>query len=442
MIEIAKYRDLDHTHVSIGRTTQAYNGDCIDSVKLLALKKDCLNFCQIFFTLKPMSVVVTGIGLQSCLGKRQQSWQNLLMGKTGIKDYQPFSSFPSLPLGLITNFPSCVSQLLHQTVTEALNDAQLTPPLPDCGVVVGSSRGYQARWENWAKSIKENNFDAKVDGSWLETFPHQPALYCARQVGAKGTVLAPMAACATGIWAIAQGVELIEQGRCQRVIAGAVEAPITPLTLAGFQQMGALAKTGCYPFDDEREGLVLGEGSAILVLESAEVAHGRNARIYGEILGFGLTCDGDHVSAPAKDNQMAVLAIQQCLERSGLNCTEIDYIHAHGTGTRLNDQREAQLITEIFGQTVAVSSTKGATGHTLGASAAIGVALSLMALQSQRLPPCVGLKKTDFLLNFVKNAMYCPIKTALCLGFGFGGQNAAVTVGAPSVIKEQIEAFF
>jgi 3-oxoacyl-[acyl-carrier-protein] synthase II len=157
-----------------------------------------------------------------------------------------------------------------------------------------------------------------------------------------------MAACATGIWAIAQGFELIQTGQCQRVIAGAVEAPITPLTLAGFDRMGALASTGSYPFDRNREGLVLGEGGAVLVLESAQLAKQRSASVYGQLLGFGLTCDAHNVSSPAPGGKSAIAAVKQCLERSHLSPTDINYIHAHGTSTQLNDQNEAQLIQCLF----------------------------------------------------------------------------------------------
>jgi 3-oxoacyl-[acyl-carrier-protein] synthase II len=241
-----------------------------------------------------------------------------------------------------------------------------------------------------------------------------------------------MAACATGVWAIAQGFELIQTGRCQRVIAGAVEAPITPLTLIGFDKMGALAKTGAYPFDKRREGLVLGEGAAVLVLESADLALSRNAPVYGKVLGFGLTSDAYHVSAPAPERKSVISAVKQCLARSHLSPSDIQYIHAHGTGTQLNDQNEAQLIQRMFTQGVAVSSTKGATGHTLGASGALGAAFCLKALKHQLLPPTVGLNEPDFELDLVKTPRCARIQQMLCLSFGFGGQNAVLALAQAS----------
>ncbi|NJP11036.1 MAG: beta-ketoacyl-ACP synthase, partial [Leptolyngbyaceae cyanobacterium RU_5_1] len=197
----------------------------------------------------------------------------------------------------------------------------------------------------------------------------------------------------------------------------------------GLRKWGALARTGAYPFDRDREGLVLGEGGAVLVLESETLARQRSAKGYGQILGFGLTADGYHVSAPELKSRAAIAAVQQCLSRSGLTPSDIHYIHAHGTATQLNDRNEAQLIQQLFPDSVPVSSTKGATGHTLGASGALGVAFCLLALKHQLLPPTIGLKQPDVDLDFVRSTRPAAIRHALCLSFGFGGQNAAIALG-------------
>lgn len=372
---------------------------------------------------------MTGIGLVSALGGLKSSWCRLLQGESGIKQQQPFSELPSRPLALVGEVPTDLAQLTALVVADAVQDAGLGLPLPECGVVIGSSRSCQGSWEQLARQ----RFDPAVEGmvaleSWLDLLPHQGAIATAHQIGASGPVLAPMAACATGIWAIAQGVELIRTGQCQRVLAGAVEAPITPLTMAGFAQMGALAHTGCYPFDQDREGLVLGEAAAVFVLESVELAASRSAFIYGKILGFGLTCDAFNAISPNPGRDCGLTAIKHCLERSQLKAKEIDYIHAHGTSTQLNDQNEAQLIEQLFGSGVAVSSTKGATGHSLGASGALGAAFCLMALHEQHLPPCVGLKKSAFDLDLVKVRRQQAIENVLCFSFGFGGQNAVLAL--------------
>lgn len=378
----------------------------------------------------PVEVVVTGIGLISALGRLETSWQRLLNGESGIQPRQPFPDLPFYPLALIGQAVTSLDKLTQQVVADALQDAGLTRPIPDCGVVIGSSRSCQASWERLARQryLTQGSVSADLE-HWLDTLPNRAAIATARQVGSHGPVLAPMAACATGIWAIAQGFELIQTGQCQRVIAGAVEAPITPLTLAGFDKMTALAHSGSHPFDRHREGLVLGEGAAVLVLESAELARQRTAFVYGQVLGFGLTCDAYHLSAPAPECYSALAAVKQCLKHSNLSPTDINYIHAHGTSTQLNDQNEAQLIQHLFPQGVPVSSSKGATGHTLGASGALGAAFCLMALQHQLLPPCVGLSEPEFDLDLVTAPRRGEVCQVLCFSFGFGGQNAVMALG-------------
>lgn len=357
------------------------------------------------------------MGLLTSLGSLRQSWQSLMVGKSGIKLWQPFPELPSYPVGAIASQPTNTQSLTEPIVAEAIADAKLEIPLPECAVVIGSSRGCQANWERGDTS------------NWLSTLPQQPGLAAARYLHTFAPVLAPTAACATGILAIARGYELIATGQCQRAIVGAVEAPITKLTLAAFERMGALATTGCYPFDRQREGLALGEGGAVLVLETATLARRRQAKIYGEILGFGLTCDAHHISSPDNSSRAASLAIKQCLSRSQIAATTVDLIHAHGTGTKLNDRREAKLINHLFLPHVTVAATKGATGHSLGASGAISTALTLMAIANDCLPPCVGLQQPEFLLNFITEARQQPINRALCFSFGFGGQNAVLAVG-------------
>ncbi len=372
-----------------------------------------------------MNVVVTGIGLVSALGDCALTWKQLLAGHSGITVHQPFPELSPQPLALIGSTPAQLTDLTRQVVQAAIADANLELPLPDCAIVLGSSRGHQAQWETLARQPYGG---AQVALPWLATLPHAAAIAAAQLIGTTAAVRSPMAACATGLWAIAQGFDLIQSGAYERVLVGAVEAPITPLTLVGFERMGALAPTGAYPFDRDRAGLVLGEGGAVLLLEAEAVARRRSARIYGRILGVGLTADGYHVSAPEPGSRGAIAAVTQCLQRSRLTPADIQLIHAHGTATRLNDQNEAQLIQTLFPAGVPVTSTKGATGHTIGASGALGVAVCLFALQHQQLPPTVGLTQPDFALNFVRTAQPATLQNVLCLSFGFGGQNAAIAL--------------
>ncbi|TAG98245.1 MAG: beta-ketoacyl-ACP synthase [Oscillatoriales cyanobacterium] len=422
-----------------------------------------------------MDVVVTGIGLVSALGSLENSWTRLLAGESGIEQHQPFLELEPRPLALIDPKPADLISLIRRVLADALLDANLTLPIPDCGIAIGSSRGFQANLEQLLREgssatdcvtdvtdVKDCVTDCVTDvkdvkdrrkkeegrefpmpdaqcpmphalfpipySEFVNFLPHMGAIAVARAIGSTGPVLAPMAACATAIWSIAQAVDLIQNGQCQRAIAGAVETPITPLTLAGFKQMGALAKTGCYPFDENREGLVLGEGGALFVLESADLAMRRGAKIYGRVSGFGLTNDACYANAPEVGGKSAIAAVTQCLKRSNLSAFEIDCIHAHGTATELNDQHEALLIQKLFPFGVAVSSTKGATGHTLGASGALGIAFSLMSIKKQILLPCAGMRKPGFELDFVRCARSTKVRNAVCLSFGFGGQNAAIAL--------------
>ncbi|MEG3930840.1 MULTISPECIES: beta-ketoacyl synthase N-terminal-like domain-containing protein [unclassified Microcoleus] len=433
-----------------------------------------------------MDVVVTGIGLVSSLGSLETSWIRLLSAESGIREHQPFLKIEPQPLALIRTKPADLITLIRQVLADALQDANLTLPLPDCGIAIGSSRGFQANLEllaregrgkkeegssatstvqdvtdGWKTEVgrpkleegrgeKEEEREFSITDSqfpmphvlcpmphalcpipnsqFVNFLPHMGAMAAARAIGSMGPVLAPMAACATGLQSIARAVDLIRTGECQRAIAGAVEAPITPLTLAGFSRMGALANNGCYPFDENREGFVLGEGGALFVLESAELARRRGAKIYGRVSGFGLTNDACHANAPELGGKSAIAAVNQCLKRSNLSAIDIDFIHAHGTATELNDRHEALLIEKLFHPGVAVSSTKGATGHTLGASGALGVAFCLMSIKYQMLPPCVGMKKPGFELDFVRCARSAIVRNAVCLSFGFGGQNAAIVL--------------
>jgi 3-oxoacyl-[acyl-carrier-protein] synthase II len=402
-----------------------------------------------------MDVVVTGIGLVSALGTLETSWKRLLSGESGIERDQPFLELERRPLALIGTKPADLITLIRQVLADALQDANLSLPLPDCGIAIGSSRGFQANLEQLAsvgirqeeeeRGKKEEERGKKKEGralpipdyqlpitdsQFVNFLPHMGAMAVARAICSTGPVLAPMAACATGLQSIVRAVDLIRTGECQRAIAGAVEAPITPLTVAGFNRMGALANAGCYPFDENREGFVLGEGGALFVLESAELARRRGAKIYGRVSGFGLTNDACHVNGPELGGKSAIAAVNQCLKRSNLAAVDIDFIHAHGTATELNDRHEALLIQKLFHPGVAVSSTKGATGHTLGASGALGVAFCLMSIKYQMLPPCAGMKKPGFELDFVRCARSAIVRNAVCLSFGFGGQNAAIVLSA------------
>lgn len=372
-------------------------------------------------------VVITGLGLETCLGDLSHSWHSILQGKTGIVMGQPFPEFPPLPLALLRESPSSLRPLIENTVSQAIAHGGLVAPLPDWGVVVGSSRSFQGQWEQFMAQ-RSPKISATWGEAWLASQPDQGAIAVARFLQTSGPVLAPMAACATGLWCVVEGYELLQRGACDRVMVGAAETPITPLTIASFQKMGAMAHSGCYPFSRDREGLVLGEGAGFLLLETEEAARARNAKIYGEVRGFGLTCDAHHLSSPDGDSAMAIAAVDRCLTMADLAPEEIDFIHCHGTSTPLNDQAEARVIQSRFPATIAVTATKGATGHTLGASGAIATVLNVQALNHGVLFPCVGLKNSPSNLQVITQAQPRDLRHSLVFGFGFGGQNVVLCV--------------
>jgi 3-oxoacyl-[acyl-carrier-protein] synthase II len=311
-------------------------------------------------------VIVTGIGLVTAIGQDYPTtWANLLAGKSGIELVcrPPFAD-TLIPLAIADKLSAGAAsqpraqRLVLQAVSEAIADAGLSLPLPDCGIVVGSSRANQLELE----ATLSGNL-SKPGFPWLSLLPGSIAGAVAAHVQTQSVVLSPMAACATGNWAIAQAYEAIQMGQCDLAIAAAVDAPITPLSMAGFHQIGAMARTGLYPFSREREGLVLGEGAAAIVMESERSLCQRqqsleNVNSYGEVLGFGITNDAWHPTSPDPQHIQAERAIQTCLDRVGIFTRDIDHLNLHGTGTQRNDAAEAALVGRVFPHAPFVSATK------------------------------------------------------------------------------------
>jgi 3-oxoacyl-[acyl-carrier-protein] synthase II len=365
---------------------------------------------------------------------REHTWQKLLQGNSGIK-LDPQLQIPvariddaridDARIDKGDNLPSRAQYFLEKVVLEAIADANLKLPLSNCGVVIGSSRSNQRELELLLDHPRQN----LNPNYWWNSQSANLSAQIAHLLQTEAPVIAPMAACATGNWAIAQAVELIRSGQCQMAIAGASDAAITPLTIAGFQKINVLAKSGVYPFSLEREGFALGEGASALVLESLASAQQRDCHIYGKVLGWGITNDAYHATSPNPDNAMAAIAIKDCLRRSHITAEDIGYINLHGTATQMNDFREAQLIQQ-FSPYVPVSASKGAVGHTLGATGMIEAAFCLLALRDRLLPPTTGMQTPAFDLNIIQEAKRSPsLEYALNFSFGFGGQNAIVAFG-------------
>jgi 3-oxoacyl-[acyl-carrier-protein] synthase II len=262
------------------------------------------------------------------------------------------------------------------------------------------------------------------------------------QYGYKGPNLATVTACSTANHSIGEAARLIEYGDADAMVAGGAEATISPLGVGGFCAARALSTrnddpaTASRPWDVDRDGFVLGEGAGVLVLEELEHARGRDARIYCEIAGYGMSADAHHITAPPEDGEGAARSMANALKNAGLNPTDIEYINAHGTSTPLGDLAECIAVKRCFGghaAKLAVSSTKSMTGHLLGAAAAIEAVFTVLALRDQVAPPTANLFKQDPRcdLDFVPNtARKMPMRAALSNSFGFGGTNATIAFRA------------
>jgi 3-oxoacyl-[acyl-carrier-protein] synthase II len=256
--------------------------------------------------------------------------------------------------------------------------------------------------------------------------------------GAKGPNLSLATACAAGSHAVGDSFKLIQQGRVDAMITGGTEAVIAPSCIAGFNAMKALStrndepERASRPFDRDRDGFVPGEGAGILILEEREHALQRGARIYAEMIGYGLTGDGYHMTSPPPDGSGAARCMQMALDDAGIRADQVDYINAHGTSTELNDLYETRAIKTVFKEhayKVAVSSTKSMTGHLLGGAGGIETAFTVLALHEDIIPPTINYEHPaeELDLDYVPNtARKTPVRYAMSNSFGFGGTNATL----------------
>jgi len=326
---------------------------------------------------------------------------------------------------------------------EALLDAglDLSEPLGDrAGIYVGSGIGGIQEIEKGSIAVHENGPKAVSPFFITKCLANLTAGHLSIRYGARGPILSVTTACAVGNHSIGEAWRLLATGGADLVIAGGCEAPITPVSIAGFSVMRALSKNNgdpqnaSRPFDVDRDGFVMGEGAGVLVLESLSHARARGARIYAEVLGYASTSDAHHITAPAPGHAGAVRCMREALRVAGLRPDQVDYINAHGTSTPQNDVNEAQAIKTVFGDhasTVAVSSTKGVTGHLLGAAGGLEAVATIKALEQQVVPPTATLRTVDpdiaaLGLLLPNTAMEAPLRVALSNAFGFGGTNATL----------------
>ncbi|QOR34630.1 beta-ketoacyl-ACP synthase II [Clostridium sp. 'deep sea'] len=401
-------------------------------------------------------VVVTGIGIISPVGNDLKSfWQSISTGKNGMDFIKRFdiTDFPVKIAAEVKDFDPTeymgkkdarrmdrFCQFALAAAKQAWQDCKLcdNPPQADrAGVIFGSGIGGLETIEKQA--LRLNKFGPKKVSPFFipMSIINMAAGYIAIALNLKGVNSSVQTACATGSTAIGEAMQKIQNNDVDVIVAGGAEATITPLAIAGFQVMNALndgdnPDRASIPFDKERSGFVMGEGSAALVLESLEHAQARGAKIYGEVVGYGSTADAYHITAPSPEAEGATNAINLALKSADISAKDIGYINAHGTSTPMNDKLETLAIKKAFGDYAAkvpVSSTKSMTGHLLGAAGAVEAAVCLKALQEGILPPTINYQVSDpeCDLDYIANEpRKQQIKYALSNSLGFGGHNVTL----------------
>jgi len=383
-------------------------------------------------------VAVTGIGIVSPVGiGRNAFWQGLLapqpVGERRVHDFDPLDAYDDPKQIRRADRFEQFAMLCAQQALEQAGPLEADPQR--IGVLVGTGIGGAQTHEDQTLLLDEKG-ERRVSPF---TVPMMMANAAAAAVsithGFQGPCECIATACATGTHSLGQAARWIQWGLCDAVIAGGAEAAMTPIALSCFARMRALSPTGrSRPFDEARDGFVISEGAALLVLEDRERARARGATILGEILGSASLADAHHITAPAPGGLGAIRCMRAALEDAGLSPNDIAHINAHGTGTPLNDIAEAQGITEVFGQPgPIVTSTKGVLGHALGASGALEAAAVLLGMQHGLIPPTDGLEQIDPELSAIdlvrKEPRAWTAGPSLSNSFGFGGHNGTLVIG-------------
>ncbi|MFC2163645.1 beta-ketoacyl-ACP synthase II [Acidobacteriota bacterium] len=402
-------------------------------------------------------VVVTGIGLVSPVGIGvHENWQNILNGKGGSGPITKFdaSNFSTTIAAEVKNFDPLdfidkkevrkMDPFIQYAVAAAdlaVEDSAIDKAILEggrTGVYIGSGIGGIGGIEETVLRLHEKGPNRVSPYFLISTIINEASGQVSIRFKSRGPNLANATACATSTHSIGDSFKLIARGEVDIMIAGGAEAPVTPLGVAGFCAMRALSKRNdepdraSRPFDAERDGFVVGEGAGILLLEELVHAQKRGAKIYSEIVGYGMSGDAYHSSAPCIDGEGAYLCMNAAIKDAGIEPEEIDYINAHGTSTPWNDKIETLAIKRSFGDhayKLAVSSTKSMIGHLLGAAGGLEAAYSILSLNDQILPPTINYENPDpeCDLDFVPNkARKAEIRHALSNSFGFGGTNGTL----------------
>jgi 3-oxoacyl-[acyl-carrier-protein] synthase II len=399
-----------------------------------------------------IAVAVTGIGAVNSLGANTRIfWERLIQGASGIAEISSFDSGPwrthiASEIKGLTNsaaYPDRVYQLASLACKEALEQSGLDPARALTGVVLGTLHGGLRTLEDlvWRQVSEGRQVDVRPG------FPGYPAAglsrFVAHRCSCVGPVMTSVIACAASGAAISRALDWIRMGRAEAVITGGADA-FCPTTFSGFNAMRSAALNACRPFSLGREGLVIGEGAGILILESLDHAKARGAKVLALLCGAGLAEDAHHITAPDPNGLGAARAMRQALADAGLEPDQIDYINAHGTGTPANDAMETMAIKRVFGSAakqIPVSSIKAAVGHCMGAAGAVEAVAAVMTLMHQLLPPTLNFVPGDPQcdLDYVPDqARTRQVGSVLSNSFGFAGNNACLVFCQPPGFEAKV----
>ncbi len=402
-------------------------------------------------------VVVTGIGMITPVGlDTETSWEGLINGKSGIKPITQFDdkAIPTQIAGEIIGFEpekyidqkeiKKMDRFIHLAIAAsqmAMDDSGFRITAENAervGVMVSAGMGGLPAIERVHDAYREKGFRRITPFFIPMTIINEAAGILSIRYGAKGPNISIVTACATGTHSIGEAFKIIQRGDADAMIAGGTESCICPLGVGGFNAMKALStrnnepERASRPFDIDRDGFVMGEGSGVVILEEMESALKRGARIYAELTGYGASGDAYHITAPAPNGEGAARCMQMAIRDAGIAPTEMGYINAHGTSTKFGDELESIAVKTVFGDhayKIPVSSTKSMTGHLLGAAGGVEAVISILALDRGILPPTINLENPDpeCDLDYIPNkARKAQVDVVMSNSFGFGGTNACL----------------
>jgi len=404
-------------------------------------------------------VVITGLGAVTPLGNDiETTWTNLISGRSGaapitqfdasdypvtfaceVKDFDPGEWMDRKQARRMDRFAQLVLAAARQAETDSGLD--IAAEADRIGAAVATGIGGLQSFQDCRDVLRDRGPDRVNPFSIPEIIPNMGAAWVSMELGTRGPLSSQCTACAASNMSIGDGMDAIRLGRADVMFCGGTEAPVTEVGIAGFSAMRALSRRNddperaSRPFDAGRDGFVMGEGGVILVLEELEHAKARGAKIYGELIGYGVSSDANHITEPDPVGTNPARALKMAFDDAGIGAEEIDYINAHATSTPIGDAAETRMIKLALGEEVArkvpISSTKGATGHCLGAAGAVEAIFSLLAIRDGVLPPTINLEESDPAcdLDYIPNeARRADVRTTVSNSFGFGGHNASIVL--------------